>query len=289
MKNNVLWNGVSVCHNDTFVLLMYFVHKGDMQRRQVIRQYVKQNMIVDGKKVSYVFVVASLLNETEVLNNLKEENLKYGDILISIHEDNYQLVPITVLDAFYWVREYCKTVVFVARIDGDVWIQLGNLLHYLQLIPQRRILTGRPNPCYSNNTIFYKGMLNIPFDYPRPFVFVSGGAYVVSRDVVPYINIGVQYLDVLLPISEDIIVTEILKRAGVTIYPYSFNYTFLIHYRPGISIPQNLLFLHNIKDFSLFREVYNNHTYDYISPHIQYVVCYCKKQTNSVTLHGPWL
>ena len=107
MKDNILWNGKSMCHTNTFVLLMYFVDKKDVERRQTIREYVKQNMTVDGKMINYVFVVASSQNDTQVIDELKTENSKYGDVLISIHEDNYRLFTITILDAFYWVREYC--------------------------------------------------------------------------------------------------------------------------------------------------------------------------------------
>lgn len=274
LKDNILWNGNPVCQKDSFILLMYFVHKKDVERRQVIREYVKQSMVVDGKKINYVIVVASPLNDTQVINALKEENDKYGDILISLHEDNYRLVPITILDAFYWVREYCKTVSFVARIDGDVWVHLGNLIGYLQEIPQSRVLVGMRCRLTANYTFVYKGVPNIPFDYPRPVVFVAGGAYVVSRDVVPYISIGAHYLDVVLPVSEDIIVTEILRRAGIGIYPSLRNYKLFINYRSNTNAPPNVVFFHNIKDISLFKSIYANHSDVYLSPFLS-TLCVC--------------
>ena len=274
LKENILWNGNPVCQKDSFILLMYFVHKKDVERRQVIREYVKQSMVVDGKKISYVFVVASPLNDTQVINALKEENLQYGDILISMHEDNYRLVPITILDAFYWVREYCKTVSFVARIDGDVWVHLGNLVGYLQEVPQSRLLTGGIWRVTANYTVVHKGVPNIPFDYPRPIVFVAGGAYVVSRDVVPFIPIGSQYLEVLLPISEDIMVSEILRRVGVGIFTSLRKYHFFLQYRSYMSIPPNIVFVHNIKDISLFKSIYANHSDVYLSP-FQSTLCVC--------------
>lgn len=266
MKDNILWNKNPVCQKDSFILLMYFVHKKDVERRQVIRKYVKQSMVVDGKKVNYIFVVASSHNDTQVINALKEENAQYGDILISKHEDNYRLVPITILDAFYWVREYCKTVSFVARIDGDVWAHLGNLVGFLRGIPQSRVLVGMRCQLTANFTIVYKGVANIPFDYPRPIVFVAGGAYVVSRDAIPYIPIGAQYLEVLLPVSEDIIVTEILRRAGIGMFSTWRGYEFFIQLRPNISIPPNVIFLHNIKDISLFKSTYANYSDVYLLP-----------------------
>ena len=265
LKENILWNRNPVCQKDSFILLMYVVHKKDVERRQVIREYVKQNMTVDGKMINYVFVVASPLNDTQVINALKEENLQYGDILISLHEDNYRLVPITILDAFYWVREYCKTVSFVSRIDGDVWVHLGNLIHYLKGIPQKGVLSGTLYGLPQNRTIVYKGVTIVPYDYPHRIKYVDGGAYIVSRDVVPYISIGAQYLTVLFPLSEDVIVTESLLRAGIHVYP-SQNYTIVIPYKPGKIIPPNLIFYHRIKDMSLFKSTYANHSNTYLPP-----------------------
>ena len=266
LKDNILWNRNPVCQKDSFILLMYFVHKKDVERRQVIREYVKQSMVVDGKKLNYVFVVASPLNDTQVINALKDENSKYGDILISLHKDDFQHLTVTVLDAFYWVREYCKTVSFVAKIDGDVWAHLGNLVDYLLETPQSRVLVGMRCLLTDNITIVYRGVPNIPFDYPRPIVFVAGGAYMVSRDIVPYISIGAQYLEVLLPISEDIMVSEILRRAGIDIYPSLPKYSFFINYWSGAVVPPNAVILHNVKDISLFKSIYANHSNVYLSP-----------------------
>lgn len=274
LKDNILWNKNPVCQKDSFILLMYFVHKKDVERRQVIREYVKQSMVVDGKKLNYVFVVASPLNDTQMINALKEENLQYGDILISLHEDNYRLVPITILDAFYWVREYCKTVSFVARIDGDVWVHLGNLIHYLRGIPQKGVLAGSLRHIRNGRTIDYKGVTIIPYDCPHRIVYVDGGAYIVSRDVVPYISIGAQYLSVLFPVSEDVIVTEALLRAGIHVYPSSQNRTIIVTYRRGMIIPPNTIFLHRIKDISLFKFIYVNHSDVYLSP-FQSTSCVC--------------
>lgn len=274
LKDNILWNKNHVCHKDSFILLMYVVHKKDMERRQVIREYVKQSMIVDGKKLNYVFVVASPLNDTQVINALKDENSKYGDILISLHKDDFQHLTVTVLDAFYWVREYCKTVSFVAKIDGDVWVHLGNLIHYLNGMPQKGILSGSLNYGPTNTTIVYRSITIIPYDCPHRIVYVAGGAYIVSRDAVPYISIGAQYLSVLFPVSEDVIVTEVLLRAGMHVYPSSQNYTLFMNYYPGTIIPPNVIFLHKLKDISLFKYIYVNHSDVYLLP-FRSVLCIC--------------
>ena len=265
LKDNILWNGKSICHTDTFILLMYFVNKYDVERRQTIREYVKQNMAVDGKKINYVFVVASPLNDTQAINELKAENSQYGDVLISIHDDNYRLITVTILDAFYWVREYCRTLEFVAKIDGDTWTHLGNLLHCLQQIPKKRMYLGLLIRHVNVGTLKCHGFTTLPFDYPEPIVYAYGGGYVVSRDIVPYISIGAKYLGVILPYHEDVVVAEILHKAGIDIYRPS-NYIVLKDYRLNMSIPQNLIFLHHLKRISLFKYFYSNLSEIYKTP-----------------------
>ena len=71
MKQNMAWDHRSVCSNDTFVLVVYLVSQKDYERRRLIREYVKQNMIVDGKRINYVFAVASE-NETTMIPLKKE-------------------------------------------------------------------------------------------------------------------------------------------------------------------------------------------------------------------------
>ena len=161
--------------------------------------------------------------------------------------------------------------VLVARIDGDVWVHVGNLIHYLRGIPQKGVLAGSLHHIRNGRTIDYKGVTIIPYDCPHRIVYVDGGAYIVSRDAVPYISIGAQYLSVLLPVSEDVIVTEALLRAGIHVYPSSQNHTIIVTYRRGMIIPPNTLFFHRIKDISLFKYIYANYSDVYLSP--EYIIC----------------
>lgn len=258
MKDNIVWNENPICHNDSFFLLLYFVHQKDVERRSIIREFIKQGMIVDGERINYAFVVVSSLSDNSTMERLNQENCQHGDILISIHEDNYRLLPVTVLDAFYWVREHCKTVKFVGKIDGDTWVHIGRMVQYYKSVVPERVLSGFETYRMFKGGRNYKAVHNIPFDYPKPIIFAAGGAYVVSRDVIPFINIGASFVDVILPISEDIVVTEILRRAGIFIQPMKENYTLYMDY-DGSSLPENIVFLHNIKNLTLFRYIYHNY------------------------------
>lgn len=77
VKQYVVWNHRSMCVNDAFVVHLYFVNRSDTWRRYVIRKHVKQGMVVEGKRINYVFVMASPLRSIEAINVLEEENNTY--------------------------------------------------------------------------------------------------------------------------------------------------------------------------------------------------------------------
>ena len=277
LKQNMMWNLNSVCQKDTFILLMYFLYKGDIERRKIIRRYVKQGMVVDGKKINYVFVVASPYRDKFMLKFLWAENRRFGDILVSTHEDNYSNMTITVLDAFMWVRDYCSQAQYIARVDGDVWIHLGNLVRYLKTVPKKRyyggsLALGR----VEKEGMVYKDIKIVPKDYPKKrWYFNFGGANIYSNDVVPFINIGTKYLDLIIPVSEDMLIGEILRRAGIDPYPPPHNYVLYVnHYSMlnGKGIPPNAIFIHGIKNMTEFENVYHNHTATYLIPYVSSLV-----------------
>lgn len=270
-RQNMIWNQQSVCQKDTFILLVYFLYKNDVGRRNVIRQYVKQGMMVDGQKINYVFVVASPRRDKPTMKLLRRENKRFKDILVSVHEDSYSNMTLTALDAFMWVRDYCKQAQYIGRVDGDVWIQLGNLIHYLKTVPKKgyyggSLALGRMD----EEGMVYKDLKIIPKDYPkRRWLFNFGGANLYSNDVVPFINIGTMYMDLIIPVSEDVLIGEILRRAGIDPYPAPHDYVLYVnHYSmlEGGVIPKNAIFIHGIKNMTVFRRVYRRHASTYLVP-----------------------
>ena len=51
-----------------------------------------------------------------------------------------------------------------------------------------------------------------------------------------------------------------------TLYPSSQKHTIIVTYKPGEIIPPNTIFLHRIKDISVFKSIYANHSNVYLSP-----------------------
>ena len=273
MKQGIQWNKKPICSSDTFVFLLFFVNRADVERRQIIREYIHQGMVVRKRRIHYAFVV--VVSSKEEMNEINKENEKNGDMLVSVHKDSYANVTLTVLDAFMWVRDYCKTTQFVGRVDGDVWIQLGNLIEYLNRVPKTKFYGGHAIVNYNKkNGKKYKGIKIIPSDYPpHKWVFNVGGATLYSRDVIPYINIGTKYMDLIIPVSEDVLIGEILARAGIR--PYKRKHGFIVvivyYYKLNGVIPCNAIFVHGIKGLEEFRSVYRKKKSTYLK--------YCRHNT----------
>ena len=263
LKQNMKWNHHSVCTKDTFVLLMYFTCRSELERRNLIRQHVKQGMIIDGMIVNYVMIVAAGANETSALDELARENDEYSDLLISLHEDTYFNWPITVLDAYMWVRDYCKQASYVVKIDGDTWVHLGNLVHYLLDAPRKRFYGGLPKTEFFNAGKRYKRIQYHPMDSPGKWItFNFGACNVVSRDVVPFVNIGTQFMDYLWPVCEDSLIADILRRAGIVPYgkPRLFHWMlFNNNWLNGTIIPSNTISVHTRRDNQLLIALYREY------------------------------
>ena len=265
MKQNMIWDHHSVCSNGTFVFLLYIVSQKHYERRQVIREYVKQNMTVDGKRINYMFVVAT--DDKTVISGLEKENELYHDLLVSVHADKYGNLTFTTLDSFMWVRDYCKTTQYVIKVDGDEWVHLGNLVHYLKSVPCTGFYGGNNVKNFFRRGLLYKGFLVVPNDYvDRWMVYNSGGGYILSADLIPFINIGTEYMDIVL-LVEDATIGMILGMIGVKPYGKSKDYIIFEHInylKDGI--PPNSIFIHNLKSIPLLSEVYRNYSSIYTVP-----------------------
>lgn len=259
VKQNMIWNNRSVCTNNTFVLLMFFTYSSDVERRNTIRRYIKQGMIVDGKVVNYVQIIAA--NETERIVLFEKENEQWQDLLISHHTDIREYWPITVFDAYMWVRDYCKQVKYVSKVDGDIWVHLGNLVHLLQSAPPVLYYGGHVVNGILHSGRYYKGVKYSPSDCPEhPVSFNTGGGNFVSQDVVPYISIGTKYLDYILPAAEDILIGYMLRKAGIRARGVpGFRVILLFERLPNSTIPRDAVFVH-IRGLRTFEEVYRNYS-----------------------------
>ena len=210
---------VSICSSETFLIMMFPVRTNAFAIRQLLRKAIPQGIILQGKKVNRVFVIALADNDREGHKRIREEKYQYGDIIISRHKDSYINVPLSVWDGYIWIRDHCSSAVFGGKFDPDDVILLGNLVAILQQYPKQRFLGGKCNGV----SIFQARNINktvnkysIPYDYPDriPYKFCCGAAMLLSKDSLDYLVAGAHY-EPYFNCADDIMTGLILTRVGI--------------------------------------------------------------------------
>lgn len=221
---------VSVCHQNTYLVLLYPSRVLDASIRNLIRRNVPQGIVISGKKVNRVFVVAVRYSDRRNMLFIQKEKEKYGDILISPHEDSKSRIAKSVWDGFLWVRHHCKHAVFAAKADPDEVIFLGNLINYLGRVPTTRFYGGNYREFVMKARKKGDRFRYFPMDYPYVtwVSYVSGALIILSLDVIDHLIVGAQYEPFFGSWTDDFMVGAVLNR--VRIYPhrnYLLNCTLL--------------------------------------------------------------
>ena len=210
---------VNICDSDTFLIMMFPVRTNLFEIRQLIRRAIPQGLIIQGKRVNRVFVIALEDNDRDGHKRIRQEKYTYGDIIISRHRDSYVNVSLSVWDGYIWIRDHCSSATFAGKFDPDGVFFLGNLMALLQQYPIKRFFGGR----ISNLAKFRRNSINItrtiysvPYDYPgdRWFRYVSGAAKILSMDSIDYLVAGAVYEPYFM-VADDAMTGYILDRIGI--------------------------------------------------------------------------
>ena len=265
---NIVSDNTSVCFDDPFLFIMILVRRTDIERRELFRTYLKRGL-VEGRRVDYGFFVVADTSDYQAIKEIQEENAIHRDILYSQHVDSYTNVTLTILDAFLWIRDHCPRANFVMRLDGDCFAHVPNAVRYLSTVDRRFYYGG-----YRWGATLYSKKdkdtaYDVPADYPlykRYFRYCLGGGYIVSRDVIPYINIGTLYQDLVVHAAEDALLGRVLENAGIFIAPAPKSYILyrdLLWYKfpQDLSqLPQNIIMIHNLKNFTQQKLVFAHYS-----------------------------
>ena len=139
------------------------------------------------------------------------------------------------------------------------------MIHYLYSAPREGFYGGRTNRWQAVHRNVCKSRFCTPNDYPHAnhwFYYNLGGCYFYSRDLNPYINIGVLYMDLVFQTGEDFMIGEILRRAGYP--PYEVKTPWIpylwLHELNGVKEwPRNVIAIHNVKNLTLLKEMFRLH------------------------------
>jgi hypothetical protein len=160
-------------------------------------------------KIYFLFGTQPTINSTWY-HKLKLENEKYGDIIQEDFIDTYSNLTIKIIMGLKWAVTNCKGAKYVMKVDDDVFVNMPNLVKFLENI---RPLNGIGGMISKRALVWREGKWKITVDdfpfsrYPK---YAVGCSYIMELPVaeklyktsqhVPYIHL------------EDVYVTGILAK-----------------------------------------------------------------------------
>ena len=63
---------------------------------------------------------------------MKRESIKYKDIIMENFIDSYGNLTLKTMMGLKWASRYCGRAKFVYKVDDDMFVNVQNLLKYLQ-------------------------------------------------------------------------------------------------------------------------------------------------------------
>ncbi|MCJ8737581.1 hypothetical protein PDJAM_G00025650 [Pangasius djambal] len=131
----MIMNHPEKCSGDVHLLMVIKSIISQHDRREVIRQTWGKEQVVDGKKIKMLFLLGTSSNEAEKANHqklLEFEDYIYGDILQWDFMDTFFNLTLKETHFLKWFSTYCGNVRYIFKGDDDVFVNVMNILEYLE-------------------------------------------------------------------------------------------------------------------------------------------------------------
>lgn len=199
-------------YHSVFLLVTVCSHPERLEYRQAIRETWGSTR---GQEFQVLFLVGK--HDDPYWNSLMEkENSLHGDILQVDVIDSYRNLSLKVIGGLCWLGEALQTADYIMKTDDDVYINVWYLLRLLKenIIDGQQILGAlsikSPVKRDLRDPWGVKYSEFAPKIYPP---YVSGGAYVMSRNAVQKLCIQKGTRKSPFVHLEDVYVTGILAQA----------------------------------------------------------------------------
>jgi hypothetical protein len=169
-----------------------------------------------------------------IQKRIKEESQKHGDIIQIEMDDSYRNLTLKGIAVLNWVRQHCAKVDLVFKVDDDVYVNVYNLVHFVQSNYQwNNSLFG-----YGNFGFYPIRMPGYPKDYAKwdmtfeeyPWShypnYVNGPAYFMHASVVVPLLAASQTTP-LIPFEDVFLTGMCTEKAGVKMQYSGGNPRFL--------------------------------------------------------------
>lgn len=172
-----------------FLVLMVPVAPHNLEARDAIRQTWGNQSVVQGEEVLTLFMlgITGRDDSEQVQEEIKQENLRHGDLIQSNFLDSYLNLTIKTMVIMDWLATHCSTASYSMKIDSDVFLNIDNLVIMLKKpeIPKENYLTGmlmidRPVVRSTDSKWYVSEELFPDSTYPP---YTLGMGYVFSNDL----------------------------------------------------------------------------------------------------------
>ena len=189
------------------------------EKRDLIRSTWANKTYLKSK--AKVIFLSGKSNESLVNLQIKNESLKYADIVQNDFMDTYYNLTIKTIMGFKWVSSYCQNAKYTLKIDDDVVVNITFLIDYLEGLvknnkSQNNTLIGN---CYTKATVvrnvnskFYMSKSEFKEDFYGEYC--DGPAYILTSDL--NLSLYQKSLNTSLIKFEDVYVGVLAKRLSST-------------------------------------------------------------------------
>uniref|UniRef100_A0A8D0DIU1 Hexosyltransferase n=1 Tax=Salvator merianae TaxID=96440 RepID=A0A8D0DIU1_SALMN len=107
----------------------------EFDRREVVRKTWGKEGLVNGAQVQRVFLLGTPKNRTALPaweSLVRQESQTYRDILLWDFLDTFFNLTLKEIHFLSWADEFCPSTKFIFKGDADVFVNVENLVHFLE-------------------------------------------------------------------------------------------------------------------------------------------------------------
>ena len=181
-------------------------------------------------KAKVIFLIGKS-NESVVNLQIKNESLKYSDIVQNDFMDTYYNLTIKTIMGFKWVSSFCQNAQYTLKIDDDVVVNVPFFIDYLEELVrknkhQKNSLIGRffkkAKVIRNSKSKFYVPRNEFENDFYNEYC--EGPAYLLTNDLV--VKMYEKSLNTKMIKFEDIYVGILAKSLNATFINLNKNFRY---------------------------------------------------------------
>ncbi|KAL4608146.1 UDP-GlcNAc:betaGal beta-1,3-N-acetylglucosaminyltransferase 7-like [Arapaima gigas] len=141
----MILNHPEKCGEDIYLLIVIKSVITQHDRRELIRQTWGKEQEINGKKIRTVFLLGHAANDTEMTNHqklLEYEDHIFRDILQWAFLDSFYNLTLKETQFLKWFSIYCHKVQYIFKGDDDIFVNIPNVIEYLQETPAKNLFFG---------------------------------------------------------------------------------------------------------------------------------------------------